>query len=76
MSKIIVFTTTDCKYCPSLKAWLTKQGYEYEEKDMLKNAWELQKYTTSFSPPISIVNGQPVQGLNYMRIKKLMEGEA
>ena len=44
-----------------------------EEKDMLKNAWELQKYTTSFSPPISIVNGQPVQGLNYMRIKKLME---
>ena len=70
---ITVFTTDTCVYCPQLKRWLDKMGYEYEEKDMLKNAWELQKYTTSFSPPISIVNGQPVQGLNYMRIKKLME---
>lgn len=73
MSKVIVFTTDTCVYCPQLKRWLEKQGIEYEEKDMIKYGWELKKYTDSFSPPISIVNGQPVQGLNYMRIRKLLE---
>jgi len=74
---ITVFTTPDCQYCPSLKKWLTNKGYQFKEKNMLlpNNAAELRKYTDSFSPPISIVNGQPVQGLNYMRIKKLMGEE-
>lgn len=69
---ITIYTTKTCQYCGPLKAWLKKQNYAYEEKDLIEYAWEVKKYTDSFSPPISIVKGQPVQGLNYMRIKKLM----
>jgi len=72
MKKITVLSTTTCAYCPMVKEWLTKKGFEYEEvvldKDPTRQQEVLQKSGT-MSVPVTIIeqdNGmeQVVIGFN------------
>jgi glutaredoxin len=72
---MIVYTSSTCSKCPSLKKWLARKGFEYTEKniDDPKNHKELLKLAGVSTVPVTIINNRPYIGLDFGGIAKAME---
>lgn len=74
--KAIVYSSTHCTYCKQLKAYLTDNQVEFEERNIdtdEKYAEELQALGMS-SVPVTVLGGMTILGLNPTRIKKALAG--
>lgn len=58
ISKITVFTTSTCAYCPMVKEWLSKKGLDYEEVVLDKNPerqQEMMEKSGQMAVPVTLV---------------------
>jgi alkyl hydroperoxide reductase subunit F len=76
--KVKVFTTKDCKYCPSVKKYLDSIGKKYEvvdcsaNPDAIQEVYELSGVLTV--PQTVCYNGDEtivIVGVNYGKLAKL-----
>ena len=70
---IVIYSTPNCAPCRVLKHLLTKKNLPFEVKDItdLNNLNELRQYTDLTSVPLTLVNGQIVQGTKVSKIEEL-----
>jgi glutaredoxin len=63
-SKIIIYTTPTCPDCRMLKAWLERQGIEFEERDLSnpKIMQEAKARTGVRAAPITLVGEKVFYG--------------
>lgn len=70
---VTIFSTPGCAPCHTLKYLLKKKNIPYEVKDItdIKYLNELRAYTDLTSVPLTLVNGQIVQGTKASKIEEL-----
>lgn len=70
----VVYSSTHCTFCKQLKAYLTEQNVEFEERNIDESetfAKELQDLGMS-SVPVTVIGDMTILGLNPTRIKKAL----
>lgn len=70
--KAVVYSSTHCTFCKQLKAYLTEQNVEFEERNIDTSeayAKELQDLGMN-SVPVTVIGETTILGLNPTRIKK------
>lgn len=69
----IIYSTPSCAPCRVLKHLLNKKNIPYEVRDItdIDNLNELRGYTDLTSVPLTLVNGQIVQGTKASKIEEL-----
>ena len=75
MKKIILFTTQTWPHCKTAKVYLGNQGYEYEERDINKDAGarnEMMKRGIR-GVPAFLIGDEMVEGLDRAKIETLMD---
>lgn len=72
----IIYSTPSCGPCRVLKHLLNKRNIPFEVRDItdIKYLNELRAYTDLTSVPLTLVNGQIVQGTKVSRIEELYRG--
>lgn len=69
-----MFTTRDCRYCPSIKKFLRGKGVEYEEIDVTDDLSLIrpasEKSGMHTVPQVLFPNGTVVVGVNIAKLTK------
>ncbi len=72
---IVVYTTPTCAYCAQAKAFLTRQGVRFIEKNVAADrraAEEMVRISGQRGVPVITVDGQVVIGFDQPRLKQLL----
>ena len=73
---IKIYSTPTCAYCKTLKEYLAKNGFKFEDIDVSKNEKELQKMikdSGQMSVPIVDIDGEIAVGFDKEKIDKLLK---
>lgn len=73
--KIRVFSTPTCPYCITLKNFLEKYNFEFEDIDVSKDekaAQEMVKKTGQMGVPVVEINGEVIIGFDKEKICKIL----
>lgn len=73
--KIKVYSTPICPYCQTLKAFLEKNGFEYEDIDVSSNEEERKRMveiSNQMSVPVVEIEGEVIVGFDKNKISKLL----
>ncbi len=65
MSNIVLYSAAFCGDCRALRAWMDKQGIDYELRDIRENpeyAVEIEEKTGKQGVPYLIIDGEWVRG--------------
>ncbi len=75
MPPITLYTRETCSPCKTLKWYLTKKGYKYEEKDIddPDNFNEFVKETGFATVPLLVIGDSKIQGLNLPAVNRVLE---
>lgn len=72
---IKVYSTPTCVYCKTLKAYLQKNGKEFEDIDISKDEKQLQemiKKSGQMGVPVVEIEGEIITGFDKQKIDKLL----
>jgi len=72
---IKVFSSPNCPYCFTLKAFLKEQGVEFEDIDIAKNKKamkEVEEKTGKYEVPVVDIDGKIIEGFDRKKICKLL----
>ncbi len=75
MSNVVVYTSSTCPYCDSVKEYLNERGVSYTEKNISTDVdarKELMKMG-HMGVPVTIVDGEEVVGFNKERLDELLD---
>lgn len=73
---VVVYTTPTCPYCNQAKAFLSRQGVPFVEKNVAADhraAMEMVQVSGQQGVPVITVDGQPVIGFNQPRLMQLLK---
>jgi glutaredoxin-like YruB-family protein len=73
--KVIVFTTTTCSFCRSLKDYLKKHRIQFKEVDISKDehaAKDMIRRTGQQGVPVTLINNRPVIGFDKTKLNRLL----
>lgn len=70
---ITIYTSPVCASCRQLKAWLDSKEIEYEEKDILANAEEVQRISGYLHAPTTVVGDRVIVGPNLSAIASVLQ---
>ncbi len=73
--KIVVYSTPDCAYCYTLKSYLDKKGFEYQEINIYEDDKErekMEKISGQKNVPVTVVDEQVVAGWDKKKINDLL----
>lgn len=73
---IVVYTTPTCGYCHQAKAFLSRQGVDFVEKNVAADrqaAMEMMRVSGQQGVPVITVDGQVVIGFNQPRLRQLLQ---
>ena len=73
----IVYTSTRCAPCSSIKKYLDHKNIKYEQRDVdTSRIWaaEVQKLTGTLIVPVTLIRGKTIVGLNYRGINEALNG--
>jgi len=76
MKKIIIYTTSYCPWCQATKEFLKNKGYEYEERNVEKNAeWanEMLLKSGQYGVPVIDIEGKIIIGFSPEEINEALE---
>ena len=76
MPKVRIYTTANCQYCRLTKAFLQKNGVEYEEVDVGTDtaaAAEMVEKSGQMGVPVIDIDGRIILGFNLPAIKQALE---
>lgn len=71
-----LFTTPNCVYCATLKAFLKKQNIEFQEIDVAKDMEarkEMIEKSGQMGVPVTEIDGQIVVGFDKVKISELLD---
>jgi len=74
MPKVRIYTTANCQYCRLTKAFLQKNGVEYDEVDVGTDtaaAAEMVEKSGQYGVPVTIVDGEVIVGFDAGRFNEL-----
>lgn len=69
--RVRVFSTADCKFCPSVKKYLDNKGIKYEVIDCTDDVRQLEpasEVSNMFTVPQTKIGHEVVVGLNYAKL--------
>lgn len=71
---VIIYSSETCAPCVSLKKYFDNKGVAYKVLDVKHktHADKLLKLTGRLVVPVTVINNEPVLGLNYRRISELL----
>ena len=75
MSKIRIFSTPSCPYCVTLKEFLKKQGFEFEDLNVGTDARareEMIAKSQQMGVPVVEIDGQIIIGFDKKKIVQLL----
>ncbi len=70
MSKVMIYTTSYCRYCHAAKAFLNSKGVKYREIDITQDHKEKRKVMEEFgwkTVPIILINERFIGGYDDLR---------
>lgn len=73
--KIRIFSTQYCPFCVTLKAFLKKHGFEFEDIDVASNPAALEEMiekSGQMGVPVEEIDGQIIVGFDRVRISELL----
>lgn len=71
-----IYSTPTCVYCKTLKAYLKKNGKEFEEIDVSKDEQLLQKMikdSGQMGVPVVDIDGEIITGFDKEKIDRLLK---
>lgn len=75
MNKIRVFSTPTCPYCQSLKLFLQKHNFEFEDIDISQDEAakeEMIERTDQMGVPVIEIDGEMIMGFEKEKIVELL----
>lgn len=75
MPEITIYTRNSCGPCRAVKHWLSSKNFTYNEKNIDNNPElvdEMIRTSGMQIVPLTIINGEPVMGMNIGRINSLL----
>lgn len=75
LKTIRIFTTSVCPHCQHAKAYLRREGYEFEEIDIMEDRRGLRQMimtTGQHGVPVLMVGGRAMIGWNPEQFEELM----
>ncbi|GFN36548.1 glutaredoxin family protein [Tepidimicrobium xylanilyticum] len=75
MSNVVVYTSSTCPYCVSVKEYLEEKGVSYTEKNVSTDVdarKELMKMG-HMGVPVTIIDGQEVVGFDRNKLDELLD---
>ena len=75
IKRVIVYTSTTCSWCNTIKSYLRKNNIQFREIDVSKNqkaAEELVKKSGQQGVPQTEINGQIVVGFDQKKLNRLL----
>ena len=76
---VVVYTTPTCSFCHQAKAFLSRQGVPFVEKNVAaerRAAAEMVRLSGQQGVPVITVDGQVVVGFNQPRLRQLLQKTA
>ena len=73
---VVVYTTPTCSFCHQAKAFLSRQGVPFVEKNVAADrraAAEMVRLSGQQGVPVITVDGQVVVGFNQPRLRQLLQ---
>lgn len=73
--KVKVYGTATCPYCKRAKAWLEKQGIDFEDIDLSgdrSRIKEMIKISGQSGVPVIVIDDEVVIGFNRPRLEELL----
>ena len=73
---IKLYTTPTCVYCKTLRAYLEKNGKEFELVDVSKDEKQLQdmiKISGQMGVPVLLIDSEVITGFDKGKIDKLLD---
>ena len=74
--KVVVYTTPTCPYCSQAKAFLSRQGVRFVEKNVAADrqaAMEMIQKSGQQGVPVVTIDDQVVVGFNQPRLRQLLQ---
>ncbi len=75
---IKVYSTPTCVYCKTLKEYLKKNKFEFQDIDVSKNEKDLEdmiKKSGQMGVPVVEIDGEVITGFDKQKIDKLLKIE-
>ena len=72
---IRIFSTPTCPYCVTLKGFLKKRGFEFEDIDVSKDEKvlnEMVQKTKQYGVPVIDIDGEFIVGFDKAKISKIL----
>lgn len=76
MHTITLYSTPNCPYCQTLKAYLDNQSIRYEERNVAADAEareELKKKSNALSVPVIDIDGTIIIGFDLAKIEAALD---
>jgi glutaredoxin 3 len=76
MAKVLVYSAEWCPWCHKAKAFLAKNGVEFEDRDVdsdPKASEEILKLTGQTGIPVIVVGKEAVVGFDEPRLRELLK---
>lgn len=75
MKEIIIYSTDSCSHCQSVKAYLDRKGFSYEDKNVQSDKTARQELMDKgyHGVPIIVIGGVDVVGFDKEKIDQLLE---
>ncbi len=73
-SEVIVYSQPGWHFCGQEKAWLSEQGIEFEDRNVIEDpaAMDKLKELGYFSTQVTFINDEAVVGFNVSKLKELL----
>jgi thioredoxin reductase (NADPH) len=74
MTPIVIYTSTGCGYCKSLKQWLSDRDIAYEERNVTENPAFFDELHALgiFTSPVAMIGDTPVVGFRPNKMSELL----
>ncbi len=72
---VILFTTSTCSWCRTVKQYLRKNDIRFKEVDITRDekaARDMIRRTGQQGVPVTLINNRPVVGFNKNEINRLL----
>lgn len=72
---VILFTTSTCSWCRTVKQYLRKNDIRFKEVDITRDekaARDMVRRTGQQGVPVTLINNRPVVGFNKNEINRLL----
>ncbi len=74
MANVVVYTSSTCPYCVSIKDFLKENNVEFEEKNISEDAVARQELMSKghMGVPVAVIGDEEVVGFDQPRLKELL----